>query len=246
MLLGVRLGACVVSAALSMACATHRQPTLAERFVHRPPPDKPAGANTVAPGAPPPMASDDAGPVEAMARVRELMAAPRPPRANEPGTLEERNRELSVARLMLAMAATADNHRRVAEEYARLGVLDAAYDHFTAAIALAPNNATAYDGRARIWRNWGFTALALSDVHRAIYHAPSSPVPQNTLGTLLLTLNLLAEARTAFERALTLDPDASYALDNLCHVIMLEGDTTSRASEACRGAVPEPSGRDRW
>jgi tetratricopeptide (TPR) repeat protein len=93
-----------------------------------------------------------------------------------------------------------------------------AYDQYTAALRLNSKDAWTYDGRARVWRDWGFAGLGLSDAYHAVYLAPTSPVPQNTLGTLFLKIGLVDEARAAFARALALDPNASYALENLCRL----------------------------
>jgi tetratricopeptide (TPR) repeat protein len=227
-----------VAAAIVSGCATHRPQTIAERFVHH---DASAAGTVNAGGLDrtvPQSAEQDASLAVVMDKVRALVAAPRPPRANEAATLEGSNAELSAARVALVIAPNARNHRQVAEAYVRLGVLDAAYDHYTAAVRLARNDATSYDGRARIWRDWGFPHLGLTDAYRAIHYAPGSPVPQNTLGTLLLKMGQPADARTAFERALVLDPHAAYALNNLCLAALLQGDN-SRAIEACRGAIRE-------
>src|SRR5690242_8396137 len=87
---------------------------------------------------------DAAVPLEAfMAQVREATLAARPARANDAATIEKTDPELMAARLALAVSPTADSHRRVAEAYARLGVRDAAYDHFTIAIRLNPRDASA-------------------------------------------------------------------------------------------------------
>ena len=205
----MRLGACVIAATALGGCAAHRPPAAAL---------SPASVETF------------------VEKVRQLSAAARPPRSNEADTLERRDPELSEARLMLVVAPTAGNHRRVAEAYARLGVFDAAYDHFSAALRLEPHDAASDDGLARIWRDWGFPHLGLTDAYRAIYYAPDSPVPQNTLGTLLLKMGRPAEARRAFERALALDPRAPYVLNNLCYTDLLTG-YSAPAIARCRSAV---------
>lgn len=215
----LNVGVCLVSAALMAGCAAHRQHS----------------------------AGDTLAPIEGFAEeVRRLSAEAPPPHPNEAGTLESRDRRLSAARLLLALAPTADNQRRVAIEYARLGVLDAAYDHFEAAVRLMPNDAASLDGLARIWRDWGFPHLGLIDAYRAVYYEPHSPVPLNTLGTLLLEMGRVAEARATFERALALDQDAGYVLNNLCHAVRLQG-TGAPVGDACRGvsaatSAPRASG----
>jgi len=76
----------------------------------------------------------------------------------------------------------------------------------------------AYDARARIWRDWGFPQLGMPDADRAIYYAPRSAAAQNTQGTLLAALGRFDEAQRAFEKAIALDPEASFARTNLCQV----------------------------
>jgi tetratricopeptide (TPR) repeat protein len=232
----MRLGACVMAAAIVGACGSHRRQDAGQPFVRRGADDggarKAAGSGDLAPLTPP-----SGNTLESfIEKVRQLSAVARPPRPNEAATLERSDPELAEARLRLTVAPTAENHRRVAEAYARHRVLDAAYDHFAAALRLAPRDATSLDGLARIWRDWGFPHLGLADAYRAISYAPSSPVPLNTLGTLLLNMGHLAAAKATFERTLALDPHAAYALNNLCYVVLLQGDN-AHAIEACGAAL---------
>jgi tetratricopeptide (TPR) repeat protein len=182
--------------------------------------------------------ADDQAPLETfIAKVREASLAARPARTNQAPSVERTDPELSAASAALAAAPTAENHRRIAEVYAHLGVRDAAFDQFTTAIRLDPRDAGSYDGLARIWRDWGFPDVGLTAAHRAIYYAPNSPTPINTLGTLLVDLGQPRAARSAFERALALDPGAMYALNNLCYAQVLVGGDQLRAIERCRSAV---------
>ena len=88
--------------------------------------------------------------------------------------MEAADAALAAALLDVASAATAASHRAVAARYVRLGILDQAHEHFSAAVALDPADAASWDGLARIWRDWGFPHLALSDAYRAVYYAPES------------------------------------------------------------------------
>lgn len=169
-------------------------------------------------------------------KVRELSVQARPSRQQNAATLERTDPALVAARLRLETAPTAENHRLVAASYVRLGVFDAAYDHFTAALRLDPRDSASLDGLARIWRDWGFPNQGLGPAYRAIAFAPNAPAPRNTLGTLLVGLGQPAAARMAFERALGLDPGAPYVLNNLCYATVLEGDG-ARAIARCRAAV---------
>src|SRR5262249_58811572 len=100
-------------------------------------------------------------------------------------TLEAADPELVAARLLLTSAPTADRHRTVAEAYARLGVADLAYDHFTAALRLNGRDAGSYDGLARVWRDWGRPDVGLGHADRAVFYPPGSPAPRNPPGAVL-------------------------------------------------------------
>ena len=158
------------------------------------------------------------------------------PADNRVTTIESSDRSLAEALLAVKNQPSALSHRTVAARYVRLGVLDQAHDHFSAALALDATDAASWDGLARIWRDWGFPHLALSDAYRAVYYAPDSPTVHNTLGTVLQALGQRAAARAQFEQALALDVTAAYALSNLCYAWRLEGNA-SKAADACRQAL---------
>jgi tetratricopeptide (TPR) repeat protein len=174
-------------------------------------------------------------------KVREASTAARPS-ASLTTTIESSDPRLSAALTALAFSNTAEAHRRVASEYRRIGVLDLAYKHLTDAIQLDSRDAAAYDGLARIWRDWGIARLGLGDAYRAVALAPKSASAANTLGTLLEGVGQTKSARQWYERALALDPRASYALVNICYSsIMLQ---RHDAIDFCRRAVaraPESS-----
>jgi tetratricopeptide (TPR) repeat protein len=155
-------------------------------------------------------------------------------------SLEAWDPQLAASLTALAVAPSAEAHRRVALEYRRLEVLDQAHAHLTRAIELDPRNASALDARARIWRDWGFPELGLADARDAVALVPESPEAANTLGTLLEATHHLSEARVWYQRALTLDTHATYALNNLCYsAIMLADDD---AVSTCRRAVAASPG----
>jgi Flp pilus assembly protein TadD len=158
------------------------------------------------------------------------------PKSAAAQTVEAGDPDLARALVALAARPSPERHRTAAERYLRLGILDSAHEHFSAAVALDAKDAAAWDGLARIWRDWGFPHLALSDAHRAVYFAPESPVTHNTLATVLQALGRRADARTHYERALALDSTAVYALSNLCYGWILEGEPT-KAAAACREAL---------
>jgi Tfp pilus assembly protein PilF len=169
-----------------------------------------------------------------MGKVRAQAERTRP--ANLAKTIEGRDAAVAAALLAVSVHPSAATHRAVAREYLRLGILDVAHEHLSAAVAIDPRDAAAWDGLARIWRDWGLPHLALPDAYRALYFAPESPVVHNTLGTVLQALGRRAEARAQYEKALALDVTAAYALTNLCYGWVLEGEAV-KATDACRQAL---------
>lgn len=173
-----------------------------------------------------------------MQKIRHLSANARPVSEKDvaAATLEARDPALAAALLRLAAAPTADLHRSVGERYRERRVLDAAYRHFNRAIALNPRDAAAYEGLARVWRDWGLPRLALADAHRATYYAPRSASARNTYGTVMQALGRYADARKAYELASWLEPDAAYAVNNLCYLAFLGG-RIDAAIDTCQRAL---------
>ena len=130
-------------------------------------------------------------------------------------SLEGSDPALGQALAALGKAPTVAGHLRVAEQYMRVGVRDMAFDHYTDALRLEPRNVAAFDGRARLWRDVGFLAPALSDAHRAKYFAPKSAEVRNTLGTILERRGLCHDALAEYRQALRLKPDAAWAQQNV-------------------------------
>ena len=194
------------------------------------------GCASASRGAAPPRASRTT--VETyIGQIRALTAAAKPHAGNGSlaQSLETWDPRLAAALRDLNASPSAEGHRHVAAEYRRLHVLDMAYTHFTRAIALDPRGAAAFDGRARIWRDWGFPHLGLADAYRAAEFAPDSPVVANTVGTLLAAAGQMRTARDWYAKALQLDAHATYALNNLCYVDFLAGRAEARA--ACEEAA---------
>jgi len=162
----------------------------------------------------------DRGQIERARRealARRAAAAPEQLRSIEGTDVALRNALAALGQLESAAA-----HVAVAQQYWRLHVYDAVYDHYTDALRLEPKNVTALDGRARVWRQWHMTEPALSDAHRARYFGPERPDVLNTLGTILEQAGQCGAARDAYASALKLDPSATWAKDNL---VRLEGRT---------------------
>jgi tetratricopeptide (TPR) repeat protein len=183
--------------------------------------------------------SPDQAPVDgleaAMRKIQHVSAHARPKHVSGP-TIESTNPRLAAALLTLATVPGGASHRLVAAEYARVGVIDAAYDHYRRAVLLDPRDAAAHDGLARCWRDWGLPEAGVGDAQRAVYFAPRSAEAHNTLGTLLQAAGLRAHARKAYERSLSLDPRAAYALNNLCYVALLDN-RTQEAIGYCQQAI---------
>ena len=107
--------------------------------------------------------------------------------------------------------------------------------------ASTAGEAAAWDGLARIWRDWGYPGLGLGDAHRAVWADPSSPVTRNTLGTILQLLGKTHEARDQFARAVALDPGAAYAHYNLGVVCADQHQYVAAAEAFERAAALDPS-----
>jgi tetratricopeptide (TPR) repeat protein len=137
-------------------------------------------------------------------------------------TVESRDAGLKAALARLARVESAEHHRQLASEYRRLGVVDEAHDHLMASTRLEPKNPAGYDELARLWRDSGFPQFGLPYAHKAVRLAPRSPIPQNTLGTVLEALGQRREARRAYWKALELDSNATYALSNLSRLLKAE------------------------
>ena len=212
----------VVAATLLAGCAT-RGPR--------------AAALTAPGGADSTNLSTNASLREYIQKVRRLSASAKPQPAKDAAeTLETRDPALAAALLQLMAAPTAERHRVIAERYLELGVLDSAYRHFNDALALNPRDAAAYEGLARVWRDWGLPEVAVGDAHRATFYAPQSASARNTLGTIMQALGLYRDAGSAYELASWLDPHAAYPINNLCYLAFVSG-RLDDAVEKCTAAL---------
>jgi Tfp pilus assembly protein PilF len=162
-------------------------------------------------------------------------------RANGALVAETWSQDLASAISRHTEASTPESEIRLAEAYVRVGILDTAREHFESALRLDPKEAAAWDGLARIWRDWGFPQLALGDAYRAVWAAPRSAAVHNTLGTILLNLGKGPDARVHFTQAAELDPAAAYAHNNLCYSWLMEGETEVAAT-GCNRALAIDSG----
>ncbi len=152
--------------------------------------------------------------------------------AERPATLpsiERVDRGLRESLAALGRQETPQAHIEVARNYSRVHVYDAAFDQYSDALALDPRSVVAWDERARVWRHWGMTELALSDVHRAIFYGPDEAAPRNTLGTILEAAGQCSGARQAYADAVTRNPDATWARDNLSRLACDSANQGNRA-----------------
>jgi tetratricopeptide (TPR) repeat protein len=173
-------------------------------------------------------------------KIRALSMKARPARV-EGETVERHSPALADALARASAVPTPGNRILAGDAYRDAGILDQAYGQYAQASQLDPRAAAAWDGMARVWRDWGFPSLALPDASRAVYHAPRSAAAHNTLGTVLHALGRAREARAEFELALALDRQASYALNNLCYSWFSEGNG-ARAIDACQHALAQAPG----
>ena len=207
-----------VVACLAGACASQQRPrSLADRFVQQ---------GTPALQLPGDLGADVAASAEAAAPISSAPAAPLPERPPAPvvPVAESDDQTLAQALAQLKSTPSAVTHRRVAERYLAIRVYDKAVDHFSAALKLDSKDASASEGLARAWRDWGSPEMALSQAYRALALAPTSAQIENTLGTVLFALGLNAEAEARFQRAAALAPHAAYVRANLCFVSTMRGD----------------------
>jgi tetratricopeptide (TPR) repeat protein len=172
---------------------------------------------------------------EYVRKLRALQSKAAPKNSFLP-TIESSNPEVARAMVLLAMHESPEHHRLAAMAYRKAGVLDFAYRHFQRAVVLDPCDAVSYDGMARLWRDWGLSNLALSDVHRALNCNKKSAEIYNTLGTILESLGQPAGAERAYQSALALNPRATFALNNLCYLSMTQGNA-SAAVPLCEAAL---------
>jgi tetratricopeptide (TPR) repeat protein len=164
--------------------------------------------------------------------------APEPPvvSGGSGTTVESADPRLSAALLLEKAVPSAPSHIVVAREYVRLGILDAAFNHATLALAVAPRFSPAHELIARIWRDWGVPADGLGAAYRAVSYDRRSASAQNTLGTLLDAAGRPDLAVAAYDRALTLDPTAAWTLNNACYSEFRSG-RLADARRRCESAL---------
>lgn len=225
MAIGRQFGLALLAATISVAACASTDQTLAGRFVRQ--------------GTP---AIDVGGPKLPKVRSidrRALLSASQAARPPAPvlKSLESTDADLRDALARVAGAPTTAHYLDVANQYLRHGVFDRADDFLNRSLAANGPDASIYDARARLWRDWGQPAEGLGDAHRAVFMAPQSAAVHNTLGTVLYRLGRVSEAKASFTRAVQADATAWYALANLCHVNMKAGDTRTAIDQCHKAAA---------
>jgi Tfp pilus assembly protein PilF len=155
-------------------------------------------------------------------------------------TVEQSSRELKAAAARRAVSPTVENEVALGLAYLAAGIDDLAHDHLSAAARTDSRQAAAWDGMARIWRDWGYPGIGLGDAYRAVAAAPDSAPAHNTLGTILQALGKAAAARQQFSLAAALDPAAAYAHNNLCYSLLMEADAARATAECTRAIALDP------
>ena len=175
-----------------------------------------------------------------MDKVRARVGAGAAADATERGPWRASDAALAAA--LLAVDGPADRRqpscgRRTS--IVRLGILDAAHEHFSAARRSSmPTDAAAWDGLARIWRDWGLPQLALGDASPRRVLRPGLAASCTTRSARCCRRSVdRAEARAQYEQALALDATAAYALNNLCYAGVLEGDADEARRRVPAGAA---------
>jgi TolB-like protein len=109
---------------------------------------------------------------------------------------------------LLLRASIADDSWRWSEAYAA----------FRQIRSLAPNSAEVHHVYGVFLYDVGLPNASLAEARRAVALDPLSPVSQSNVGSMLYILNRSDEAVRAFQAVLTLSPDFTSALFDLCRI----------------------------
>ena len=201
----------VVALVAASGCAV-RGPRFASRFVT---PGEPSVTlrRSGAPKPPPaPPLSDY------MRKIRRRCSRSARPKNSFLPTIESTEPGLSQRLLVARVQPGAETHRPVAHAYRRARRARLRVTHFQRAAALSTCDAPSYDGMARLWRDWGMPDLALSDAYHALrLQSQLGGGPQHA-GHDFESLGRRQAAKSAYEKAVALNPRAAFACNNLCYV----------------------------
>lgn len=220
------LGVLALVALATGACAARQAPSLLDQLVREGTPLWDAGGTVATPRPERTAGSAPATPVPSRRAVARLAGTT---------VIAEHADPALVAALRAVRAAPSDaTHYVAAEAYRRAGIPDLAYEHLQRVLAINPHHAGAHDALARLWRDWGQLPRALEEARRAVRDAPESGPARNTLGTVFWALGRHGEAAAAFHAARVRDPQAVYAVRNLCAALARAG----RSGGASVGCAP--------
>src|SRR5271166_4250524 len=104
------------------------------------------------------------------------------------------------------------------------GKMDAAFTHFTRALALAPDRADAHNNLAVALEATGNLPDAITHYEKAVALNPNQAEIHNNLGNALEQQGRLDEAMTRYDRALALKPDYPEAHYNRSLLLLLLGE----------------------
>jgi tetratricopeptide (TPR) repeat protein len=147
---------------------------------------------------------------------------------------EARDLGAAIATLQRAVAnapASAEAHQKLGRALMAAGRPDEAEDQLQHAIYLRPGFWPDHHWLAELYSSQGRYDAAVNQYRRVVDLAPSYDGGYNNLGAMFLYLGRNAEARTAFEQSLAVDPDGNfYAYANLGTVYFSE----SRFADSAR------------
>jgi tetratricopeptide (TPR) repeat protein len=165
------------------------------------------------------------------------------PKTQVATTVEANDPLLTEALMRVAVERSAPHLLAAAHRYYQLRIRDRAMDLYSEAIRRDSRLASAFDGRARVWRDWGMLEHAMGDAYRATYFAPYSGEAWNTLGTILQAMNRLTDARAAFTRATRAGGETPYAWNNLCYLSFTSAHIAQALTECSNALAEDPENR---
>ncbi len=111
--------------------------------------------------------------------------------------------------------SSADAHEELARAYAMTGDQQKALEELRRAARLKPDDAQVHSALSQVLAAQGDLSSAIEEQRTALRLAENDPDGWNNLGVMLLRSGKTAEAKTALERALQLQPDHAAARANL-------------------------------
>ena len=78
----------------------------------------------------------------------------------------------------------------------------------------------AYEGLARVWRDWGLPSSRSGDAQRATFYAPQSASARNTYGTVMQALGRYADATAAYQLAIAARSERRPMRSTICVICL--------------------------